>query len=307
MGFVGDTTETQSGYDNNGSQTRKTTQAGESDTSKGMEWSFEGTLLRVEKGETNATKFTYDAGGNRIQTLTRDGATIAAANYLVDENTAYAQVLEKRDAAGELQARYVYGQGYGPILLQRVQKNAAGVEEVRARYLLADGHVRQLVTASGTVTDSYFYDAWGGALSGGSGNTVNPYRYNGQQTDEAMCGYYLRARYYQPGNGRFLGMILYWVTRVIQFRCIAIFMRVAVGLISAILLAWLKIHPTLMVGIESFLMLLFLPNLPRFQVFPTQLLPCGTYFSTVKGKICMLTVIIGVMTTMVEHTALCTK
>ena len=72
-------------------------------------------------------------------------------------------------------------------------------------YMLHDGQhsVRSLTDTSGGITDSYGYDAWGTARSG-SGTTLNPYRYTGQQFDIASGLYSLRARYYTPTAGRFL-------------------------------------------------------------------------------------------------------
>ncbi|MCP4379003.1 MAG: RHS repeat-associated core domain-containing protein, partial [bacterium] len=37
-----------------------------------------------------------------------------------------------------------------------------------------------------------------------SGASANPYLYRGEQYDADLDAYYLRARYYQPGTGRFL-------------------------------------------------------------------------------------------------------
>ena len=53
------------------------------------------------------------------------------------------------------------------------------------------------------MTDRYSYDAYGMLLAG-SGASANPYRYRGEQYDSDLESYYLRARYYQPGTGRFL-------------------------------------------------------------------------------------------------------
>ncbi|MCP4405088.1 MAG: hypothetical protein GY801_48280, partial [bacterium] len=57
--------------------------------------------------------------------------------------------------------------------------------------------------SSGAMTDSYSYDAYG-MLFDSSGASANPYRYRGEQFDSDLDAYYLRARYYQPGTGRFL-------------------------------------------------------------------------------------------------------
>ncbi|MHB8628749.1 MAG: RHS repeat-associated core domain-containing protein [Aggregatilineales bacterium] len=75
-------------------------------------------------------------------------------------------------------------------------------------YYLHDGQgsVRTLTNASGVPTDHYAYDAFGNAYAPGtSGTTMNPYRYTGQQFDAATGLYDLRARYYDPTQGRFLG------------------------------------------------------------------------------------------------------
>ena|GEM_PF-3047553 len=52
------------------------------------------------------------------------------------------------------------------------------------------------------MTDSYVYDAFGN-LRDRLGTTVNHYLYTGEQYDPDAGLYYLRARYYSPGNGRF--------------------------------------------------------------------------------------------------------
>jgi RHS repeat-associated protein len=76
--------------------------------------------------------------------------------------------------------------------------------------LLADGHgsTRQLVagTSAISVNERYNYDGYGQTL----GTTYTPSTppltkllYTGQQFDVNMQQYYLRARYYDPSNGRF--------------------------------------------------------------------------------------------------------
>jgi RHS repeat-associated protein len=60
-----------------------------------------------------------------------------------------------------------------------------------------------LTNSQGVVTDTYSYDAFGELLSS-TGTTVNAFLYTGEQKDDAAGLYYLRARYYNPANGRFL-------------------------------------------------------------------------------------------------------
>ncbi|GBC61018.1 Rhs family protein [Desulfonema ishimotonii] len=114
--------------------------------------------------------------------------------YLIDKNRDYAQVLEERDADGNLIVDYVYGDDL-------IRQERGGV----LSYYHYDGQlsVRQLSDADGDVSDDYVYDAFG-VLIGQSGDTVNDYLYTGEQFDEAVDGYYLRARYYSPDGGRFV-------------------------------------------------------------------------------------------------------
>ena len=67
----------------------------------------------------------------------------------------------------------------------------------------AQGSTRTLTDASGNITDTYAYTAFGETLSH-SGASDNPYRYTGQQFDALTGLYSLRARYYDPALGRFL-------------------------------------------------------------------------------------------------------
>jgi len=64
-------------------------------------------------------------------------------------------------------------------------------------------HERGLSDTAGNLSDSYTYDAYGMLLDK-TGSTINPYRYRGEQFDPEIASSYLRARYYQPGIGRFL-------------------------------------------------------------------------------------------------------
>ncbi len=65
------------------------------------------------------------------------------------------------------------------------------------------GSVRQLTNSAGVVTDEYEYDAYGNSFTK-SGTTPNVYLYRGEQYDPDLGLYYLRARYYNAGTGRFM-------------------------------------------------------------------------------------------------------
>jgi len=197
-------------YDANGAEAGTSNASGTSSNG----WDFEGKLTQTALSDTNGnaaggSSNSFDAAGDRLAHTDDVGKTgQKTISYLVDTDTSYAQVIEERapdtnDAAGTpaLQARYVWGGGLSPLAMWRKAKNGS----VKLFFHLSDGQesVRQLTDASGAVVDSYFYDAWGNTLDGSSNHVANPFKYTGQQLD-ADGKYYLRARFYNPGTGRFL-------------------------------------------------------------------------------------------------------
>ena len=70
-----------------------------------------------------------------------------------------------------------------------------------------DGHgsVRYLTDATGAVTDTYTYDAFGNLINS-TGSTANNYLFAGEQYDPDLGLYYNRARYLDVRVGRFWGM-----------------------------------------------------------------------------------------------------
>jgi RHS repeat-associated protein len=134
----------------------------------------------------------HHADGRRVQATVGTEVT----NYLWDELSQYGDVVLETDASGAVEASYVLA---GPELIS--QRRAGST----SYYYLHDaqGSVRGLADATPTVTDQYTYAAFG-ELVEQEGSTDNPYRYTGQQYDEASGLYSLRARYYHPADGRFL-------------------------------------------------------------------------------------------------------
>jgi RHS repeat-associated protein len=63
--------------------------------------------------------------------------------------------------------------------------------------------VRYPANSSGTVTDTYEYDAFGNQVYRSS-STPNNYMYRGEQYDPDLGLYYLRARYFNPLTGRLM-------------------------------------------------------------------------------------------------------
>jgi RHS repeat-associated protein len=68
--------------------------------------------------------------------------------------------------------------------------------------------VRALTNASGAVTDTYHYDAFGNLIHS-TGTTPNNYLFAGEQLDSDLNLYYIRARYLNTNTGRFWSMDAY--------------------------------------------------------------------------------------------------
>jgi RHS repeat-associated protein len=114
---------------------------------------------------------------------------------LWDEASQYGDVILETDGDGDVLVSYVLG---GMNLLSQTH---AGETSYFSRDAL--GSTRALTDASGTVTDTYSYTAFG-ELFAQSGSTTNSYLFTGQQLDAATGLYSMRARYYDPSVGRFL-------------------------------------------------------------------------------------------------------
>jgi RHS repeat-associated protein len=138
----------------------------------------------------------YDGDGNRVA-VDVGGALVS---YLVDDGenpTGYPQVVEER-VGGNVQRAYVFGMF---PLSQRAKSGASWAFS----YYEMNGHgdVVVLTDGSGSITDSYEYEAFGGVVAR-TGSTYNPLTYSGEWFDSDQGIQYLRARWYSPGVGRFV-------------------------------------------------------------------------------------------------------
>lgn len=104
-----------------------------------------------------------------------------------------ANMVAEANGAG-ITAKYYRGNGL-------IKQTANGTDS----YYQFDGHgdTVQLTSASGTVTRDYRYDAFGSQLQEPT-TDANPFRYAGEYWDAETGNIYLRARYYDPGVGRFI-------------------------------------------------------------------------------------------------------
>jgi RHS repeat-associated protein len=149
--------------------------------------------------------YVYDGDGNRVA-KTIGGVT---TSYLVDtlNPTGYAQVLDEVQSTG-----VVRSYAWGLELVSETQLVAATppASPWQTSWYGYDGHgsVRYLTDASGAVTDTYTYDAFGNLINS-TGSTPNLYLFAGEQFDPDLGLYYNRARYLDVRVGRFWGMDTY--------------------------------------------------------------------------------------------------
>ena len=136
--------------------------------------------------------FEYDHDGIR-HSKTVNGQRI---DYVIDPLRDYAQVTDVLDAGGNVLASYTYG---NDLLTQ----HSSGYSHVF--HYDALGTTRALTDATGELADSYLYESFGGLLEQ-TGSTDNVYLYAGEQFDQDLGLYYLRARYMDSGVGRLTQM-----------------------------------------------------------------------------------------------------
>jgi RHS repeat-associated protein len=172
-------------YDANGSLTGKQDAAGTS------VYSYDGDRRLVDAITPNAgMSYRYDANGIR-QSQTVNGVT---TRFVVDPTAQYAQILEERSNTGNV--LYLLGD-------DRIARTQGGT----THYLHADGlgSTRLLTTSTGLGADRWWYEAFG-KVETSTGSSGNTFLFAGEQLDPNLGHYYLRARYMDPGNGRFTQM-----------------------------------------------------------------------------------------------------
>ncbi len=182
-------------YDANDQLTTDTYDAnGNTISSGGISYSYDFENRMLTRG---AVTIVYDGDGNRVS----ETAAGVTTKYLVDtlNPTGYSQVVDEL-VSGSVTRTYAYG-------LQRVSENQKISGTWTPSFYGYDGHgnVRFLTNTSGTVGNTYQFDAFGNQIAS-TGTTPNNYLFSGEQYDGSTNLLYLRARYYRMPTGRFLTM-----------------------------------------------------------------------------------------------------
>jgi len=158
-------------------------------------WTYDNRLRAVTLATPATTTFTYDGDGLRRQTVTAAGTT----NFIWDGQ----DVLLETDVSNNTQVTYTQTPNlYGNLVSQRRSTTTTFYHHD------ALGSTLALTDTNENVTDTYLYYAFGGLLTS-TGNTVNNLRFVGNlgyYNEAALALQYLRARYYEPGSGRFISV-----------------------------------------------------------------------------------------------------
>ena len=138
---------------------------------------------------------TYNGDGLRTSSITTPaGGSAITESYLWDTSGSLPHlVMDSQNA-------YIYGPGNAPI--EQVKLSDGTIT-----YLVADrlGSVRGTVNASGALTNSTSYDAWGNPQSSGGLTSNTPFGYAASYTGPTGLNYNIR-RYYDPQTGQFISV-----------------------------------------------------------------------------------------------------
>ncbi|KYC34733.1 hypothetical protein WA1_49275 [Scytonema hofmannii PCC 7110] len=177
-------------YDNNGNTLMKT----ENGMTSTYTWDYENRLgaatLKNSSGIVlQSMQYRYNDNGIRVASVVNNQET----RYLIDTVQPYGQVLEEYSPNGAVQVSYTYG---NDLISQK--------QGIKSTFYHVDGlgSTRALTDASGSVVNTYNYEAYGELLNS-TGSVSNKYMFAGEQYDSNLGDYYLRQRYYDTETGRF--------------------------------------------------------------------------------------------------------
>ena len=163
-----------------------------------------GNLVKIANSGKAATRLGYDESnrltsyGTASYAYNGDGLRMSKTVGSVTTQFAWDQSASVPLPISAGSANYVYGPAGQPI--EQIQSGTV-------TYLQPDqqGSTRLLTSSSGAVVGTYTYNPYG-ATVGHSGTVATALQYDGQYTDAESGLVYLRARYYDPATGQFLGV-----------------------------------------------------------------------------------------------------
>ena len=152
-------------------------------------WDYRNRLSRVNLSDGSIVEYGYDAEDRRVSKKING---VTKEKYVYDGEDIALVV----DAAGTLVERYLDGDGTDNVL----SRVSAGTTV----WSLGDrqGSVVDLVDGNGTVLNHFVYDSFGNRTAATGADFR--FGYTGRELDSETGLYYYRARYYDPGLGRFI-------------------------------------------------------------------------------------------------------
>ena len=156
-------------------------------TSESAVWNGAGELTSYTDSADTMTAASYDGDGLRAATTDSGGTQY----YTWDTALSTPELLMDGSNA------YIYGLGGSPV-------EQVNLSSGTATYLITDslGSIRGTVSASGTLTGSATYDAYGNPLTYNGLTATTPFGYAGYYTDGTGLDYLIN-RYYDPATGQF--------------------------------------------------------------------------------------------------------
>ena len=175
-------------YDADGNQTRAGTRT--------FSYDLAGRPVTTSEGSSTIA-YSYDGDGTRLQ-ASAGPLPADTTNYLWDPNAGLPQLALERDGSGATLRSYLLGN-------DSVSMDGGG----QTSYFHYDGigSVANVTSATGDTQWSYSYEPFGAARSAIQSDPqapVNPLRFAGELYDSPTSLYQLRARQYDPADGRFL-------------------------------------------------------------------------------------------------------
>jgi RHS repeat-associated protein len=156
-------------------------------------------FIKTQNGASNQANYTYYGDGLRA-TKTVDGTTTRFVYF-------NGQIIDELDASSNLKARNIWGNQ----LIYRIVKKTDGNQIGGYYFYNWHGDVVKIKDSTGSLIKSYSYDVWGNVTNGIDNNAqfTNPFKYTGEYQDDESGLVYLRARYYDSKEGRFLSVDSY--------------------------------------------------------------------------------------------------
>ncbi|WP_159888711.1 RHS repeat-associated core domain-containing protein [Paenibacillus puerhi] len=215
-------------YDIKGNQTGRTEDA------QSYNFSYD-KLSRIQTSSEYQENYTYDSRGNRQTLQSVKPLMLTDQSYTYDKKNRLTMasgssgspvsykyngdgLLTERTENGST-TRYYYdgtniiaeGQVSGGVVTRKASyirgnQLVARVDATGTKsYYMHNGHgdVVGLVNAAGQVLNTYSYDIWGNPVTTQE-QVPQPFRYSGEYWDSSTGLQYLRARWYDPGIGRFI-------------------------------------------------------------------------------------------------------